>query len=133
MLLSLGGQPDTARALTAAFRLGLLSLPSSSDVCRFTPLGGCYQDYPFGGIVAITVGGRPLASRWSFFEWQAGPAYVGRFEGAGGSTFGALLVGRIGQGPGHYLAAGLTFHSLLTTVEGRFVPSAGIGFSLRTW
>ena len=132
-LLAFGTQPDSTRAFMTAFHVGLLNALgfSHGDVCRFTPLGGCYQQYPLGGLIAITVGGRALAAPWRFAELTAGPAYIGHHESS--SSFGALVVARLGQGPGHYLAAGLSVLGVVTTVDGNLVVASGLGFSLRTW
>lgn len=131
-LLAFGTQPDSTRSFLAVFHLGLLdALGAGSDVCRFTPLGGCYRQYPLAGIVALTAGGRLLTAPWRFLEITGGPAYLGHYEG--GHSYGALAVGRIGHGPGHYLAAGLTFLGLVTTFDGHLLFATGLGFSLRTW
>lgn len=133
VLLAFGTQPDSTRAFMTAFHVGLLNALgfSQGDVCRFTPLGDCYQQYPLGGIIAITAGGRPLTAPWRFLELTAGPAYIGHYGGS--SSFGALAVARLGQGPGHYLAAGLSILGVVTTVDGNLVFAGGLGFSLRTW
>jgi hypothetical protein len=131
-LLAFGAQPDSTRSFLAAVHVGLLNvIPSGGDVCRFTPLGGCYQPYPLSGIVAVTVGGRPLTAPWRFVELTGGPAYIGHDEG--GNSFGALAVARLGQAPGHFLAAGITLLGLVTTIDGNLVFAGGVGFSLRTW
>lgn len=131
-LLAFGTQPDSTRPFLAALHLGLLNaMGAGSDVCRFTPLGGCYETFPLSGIVAVTVGGRALTAPWRFVELTAGPAYIDHDEE--GSSFGALAVGRLGHAPGHYLAAGLSLLGVVTTVDGNLVFVGGLGFSLRTW
>ena len=132
LLLAIGTQPDSTRSFMAAFHVGLLdAIGGGSDVCRFTPLGGCYEQYPLGGVVGVTVGGRPLNTPWRFVEFTAGPAYIGHYEG--GSSFGLLAVSRLGHAPGHYLAAALSLLGVATTVDGHPVFAAGLGISLRTW
>lgn len=132
LLLGLGTQPDTSRSFVAAFHIGMLNaVPSASDVCHYTPSGGCLQWYPFTGILAITAGGRPLTGPRRFLELTGGPAYIGGFERDG--SFGAIFVGRAGRGPGHYLAAGLSLLGVVTTIDGHLVFTGGLGLSLRTW
>lgn len=129
--LAFGNQPDVDRPLVAALHLGLFAVLGRTAQCEITPLGGCYQDYPFGTFIAITVGARPLSSPWRMFELTAGPALVGVLEG--GNSFGVLTVGRIGLPPGRYLSPGLALHGFIAPVDGTFVCAAGVGFSLRSW
>ena len=131
VLLAFGGQPNESRSFMGALHVGLLTMASGDDSCRLTPLGGCYRDFPLGGMIAITVGGRPLTSPWRVLELTAGPALVGQVDN--GTSFGALAVGRIGLPPGNYLSPGLAFHGIVTGVHGAVVFSAGVGLSLRTW
>jgi hypothetical protein len=130
-ILAFGTQPDTSRSFVGAILVGLLNaIPSASDVCRFTPevpLGGCYQDHPLSGIVAVTAGGRPLTGPWRFLELTVGPAYIG------GSSAGAIAIARTGHAPGHYVSVGLSFLGVLTMIDGHPALTGGVGFSLRTW
>lgn len=130
--LAFGSQQDENRSLEAALHFGLFAVLGGDDACDLTPLGGCYRDYPFGDIIAITVGARPLTSPWRAFELTAGPAVVGLLDGRG-TTYGALTVGRIGLPPGRYLSPGLALHGFVAPIDGTFVFAAGFGFSLRTW
>ena len=131
-LLAIGHQPDVSRSLMAALHVGLLGVPSGSTACHSTPLGGCLQDYPLFGIVALTIGGRPFDSYWRFVELTAGPAFIIPGNSDGG-TVGMLAVGRIGVPPGFYLSPGLTFHGIVTPVDRTVMFVAGVGVSLRTW
>ena len=130
--LSFGNQPDENRSLIAALHLGLFLVLGGDDSCDPTPLGGCWRAYPFFGIIAVTVGGRPLTSPWKALELTAGPAFVALADG-GQNSFGILTVGRIGLLPGRYLSPGLALHGFVAPIDGTFVISAGIGVSLRTW
>lgn len=132
-LLAFGHQPDVNRPLLAALQVGLfLGVVGGTDGwCRPTPLGGCYQQFPLGAIVALTVGGRPITSRRRFAELTAGPAVV--VLNNGGASVGLLSVARIGLPPGFYLSPGLAFHALVTPIHGTVMFVAGVGVSLRTW
>jgi hypothetical protein len=129
--LAFGNQPDVNRSLVAALHFGLFAILGSDASCRPTQLGGCYQDYPFGGLIAVTVGGRPITSPWRVLELTAGPALVGVLDG--GNSLGALVAGRIGLPPGKYLSPGLALHGFVAPIDGVFVFEGGVGFSLRTW
>ena len=130
-ILAFGNQPDSNRSLVAVLHLGAFLILGGDDACDVTPLGGCYRDFPFGGVIAVTVGGRPVTSLWRGLELTAGPAFVAG-RPAGGSL-GVLTTGRIGTPPGRYLSPGLAFHVLATPIDGTFVLAGGLGFSLRTW
>ena len=130
-LLAFGNQPDANRPLIAALHVGLFVMLGGDDQCDRTPLGGCWQDFPFGPIIAITVGGRPVKSVWRAFEVTAGPALVGLSPS--GMSFGVLAVGRFGVPPGWYLSPGLAVHVLAAPVGGAFAFATGLGLSLRTW
>ena len=133
-LVAFGHQGDVTRSLLAALHVGLLTAPTGSDGwCRATPLGGCLQEYPLGGIVAITIGGRSLESLWRYVELTAGPAVVVPYNTGTGTTIGLFSVGRIGTPPGFYLSPGLSFHGIVTPMDGTVMFAAGVGVSLRTW
>jgi hypothetical protein len=125
-LVSLGGQPAIDRSLIVALRGGFLGLPSWGDDCRLTPTGGCYQEFPFAGVIALTAGVRRSA-----LEMTVGPSFSGRFEN--GSSFGLLAAGRIGTPPGSYFSIGLAFYGIVTTIEGTPVPAGGLGINVRSW
>ena len=129
--LAFGNQPDVSRPLVAALHFGLFAVLGGDDECETSPLGGCVRNYPFGSIVAVTVGVRPVTSVWRVLELTAGPALVG--VRGGGSSFGALLIGRLGRPPGGYLSPGLALHGYVAPIDGTFVFAGGLGFSLRTW
>lgn len=130
--LSFGNQPDENRSLVAALHLGLFLVLGGDDSCDPTPLGGCWRDYPFFGIIAVTVGGRPLTAPWNALELTAGPAFVALADD-GEQSFGILAKGRLGLPPGRYLSPGLALYGFAAPIDGRVVISAGIGVSLRTW
>jgi hypothetical protein len=131
--LAFGNQPDANRSLLAAVHVGMLTFRMGGmDTCHLLPLGSnCRRHYPLGGVVAITVGGRPRTPLGRFAELTAGPAIVVPYQGA--TTVGLLTVGRIGLPPGRYLSPGLAFHGLITGVRGDVLFSTGVGLSLRTW
>jgi hypothetical protein len=133
-LVALGHQADVTRTLVAALHVGLLTAPTGSDGwCRPTPLGGCLQEYPLGGLVALTIGGRPLQSLWRHLELTAGPAVVVPYHTGTGTTIGLFAVGRLGTPPGFYLSPGLSFHGIVTPMDRTVMFAAGLGVSLRTW
>ena len=129
--LAFGNQPDANRPLVAALHLGLFAVLGDDAMCDVTPLGGCYRDFPFGSLIAITVGSRPVNSPWRVLELTAGPALLGVLESE--PSFGGLAVGRIGFPPGRYLSPGIAVHILAAPVDGALVFATGLGFSLRTW
>jgi hypothetical protein len=132
-LVSFGHQPDVTRRLVAALHAGffLSAVGGSTAQCRPTPLGGCLQNFPMSGIIALTVGGRPLTSRWRFVELTAGPAVVGQYTG--GNTLGALAVARVGTPPGTYLSPGVAIQAIVAPIRGALIGTIGFGLSLRTW
>ena len=130
-VVAIGNQPDANRALLGVLHAGVLTVVGGDDECDPTPLGGCYRDFPLGGMIAITVGGRPLTPWWDFLELTAGPAFISPI--GSGATFGVLTVGRIGLPPGRYLSPGIAFHGIVAPVRGSLLFTAGVGLSLRTW
>jgi hypothetical protein len=128
--LAFGNQPDANRPLIAALHLGLNVVMGSHAGCEGMPLGGCLREFPFGPLVAITVGARPMKLS-TLIEVTAGPALVG--INPTGMTFGMLAVGRLGTPPGRYLSPGLAIHLLAAPVDGSIAVATGLGFSLRTW
>jgi hypothetical protein len=129
-LISFGAQPDVARAFIIALRGGFIGLPSGGDDCRLTPDGGCYQHFPYTGVIALTAGAR-LPSASSALEVTIGPSLSGQFEG--GSSYALLVAGRLGTPPGSYFSIGVAFFGVLTTIEGTPVPAGGLGINLRSW
>ena len=130
-VVSFGNQPDANRPLLGVLHAGILTVASGDDECDLTPLGGCYRDFPFGGLIAITVGGRPVTPWWDFLELTAGPAFIDLI--GEGATFGVLTVGRMGLPPGRYLSPGIAFHGIVAPGHGSVLFTAGVGLSLRTW
>ena len=116
-------------ALQAGFFLS--SVGGSAAWCRPTPLGGCFENYPLSGIVSLTIGGRPLTSRWRFVELMAGPAVVRQY--VGGNSLGGIAVARVGTPPGTYLSPGVAIQAIVAPIEGALIGTIGLGFSLRTW
>jgi hypothetical protein len=125
---AVGNQPDANRPLIAALHLGINVVMGSHAGCDLVPLGGCLREFPFGPLIAITVGARPARS---LVELTAGPALIGLH--ASGMAFGAMAVGRIGLPPGQFLSPGVAIHVLAAPTDGAMVIATGIGFSLRTW
>lgn len=129
-LLTIGTQPDVNRSFIAAFHAGAI-LNSHDDVCHWTPLGRCYEDHPFGNVLAITFGARPLTAGLRTLELTMGPALIG--QGDYGSQVGALALARWGTPPGHAISFGLVVNAIATRLDGQAVLSAGWGVSVRTW
>jgi hypothetical protein len=132
-LLALGHQADVSRPLVATLHAGffLSSVGGSFAWCRPTPLGGCYENYPLSGIIALTVGARPLTSLRRFVELTAGPAVVRQY--VGGNSLGALAVARVGTPPGTYLSPGVAVQAIVAPIRGALIATIGFGLSLRTW
>jgi hypothetical protein len=131
LVVAFGNQPAANRPLLGVLHAGILTVAGGDDQCDLTPLGGCYHDFPFGGLIAITVGARPVTPWWDLLELTAGPALLSLIGNS--HTFGVLTVGRIGLPPGRYLSPGLAFHGIVAPVRGSLLFTAGVGLSLRTW
>ena len=133
LLLAFGHQADVGRRLAAALHAGFFmsAVGGSTAECRPTPLGGCLQNFPLGGMIALTVGGRPLTSPWRFVELTAGPTVIRQYEG--GNSLGALAIARVGTPPGTYLSPGVAIHAIAAPLRGALIGTIGIGLSLRTW
>lgn len=133
LLLSIGQQPDINRAFVASLELGFLGIPLEDDSCRLAPSGACTSsNYPFAGVIAATMGGRPIRSPWRFVELTAGPALIGQ-SGGGGRPLGAIAKARLGSPPGSYLSPGIALYGIAKVVEGGLLFGVGAGIGVRTW